>query len=339
MSEVPSVVPAGPVGPAGRIVRCDDRSALAAALAGARAAGSDIAFVPTMGALHHGHRALIERATTLAPTVVVSIFVNPTQFDVAADLASYPRTLDADLALIADVAAGTDARLVAYTPTVEDIYPDGPATTLHVPHVTEHLCGASRPGHFDGVATVVDALLRAVRPTLLVMGRKDHQQLVVVRRMVDTQGHDVRIDAAPTVRDADGVATSSRNTHLDDAARQVARRIPRALATAVAAARAARAAGTPLDLGALRAAAVEVLTGDGLRIDYLETVDPDRIVPLDGPSPALVPVLLAVAAHVTSGARTVRLIDNVLLGDVEDEQRLVDALGGTGERLGGAIEG
>jgi pantoate--beta-alanine ligase len=322
-----------------RPVRCNDRSALAAALADARTAERAIAFVPTMGALHHGHRALIARATTLAQTVVVSIFVNPTQFDVASDLASYPRTLDADLALIADVATTTGAQLVAYTPTVADIYPDGPATTLHVPDVTEHLCGASRPGHFDGVATVVDALLRAVRPTVLVMGRKDHQQLVVVRRMVEMQAHGVRIDAAPTVRDVDGVATSSRNTLLDADARRLARRIPRALATAIAAARTTRAAGTALDLGALRAAAADVLVTPGLRIDYLETVDPDRIVPLDGPSPAGAEVLLAVAVHVASGEQTVRLIDNVLLGDVEDEQRVLDALAGSEERSTAALEG
>jgi pantoate--beta-alanine ligase len=320
-------------------LRCDDRAALDAALDGARADGLGIAFVPTMGALHHGHRALIERATTLAPVVVVSIFVNPTQFDVATDLASYPRTLDADLALIADVASGTDGQVVVYTPTVTDVYPDGPAATLHVPEVTEHLCGASRPGHFDGVATVVDALLRAVRPTTLVLGRKDHQQLVVVRRMVAMQGHDVAIDAAPTVRDADGVATSSRNTLLDAAARGVARRIPRALAAGVASARSARAAGTPVDLDVLRAAVDDVLMGGGLRIDYLATVDPERIVPLEGPHPAAGPVLLALAAHVTSGDRTVRLIDNVLLGDDADEQRLLDALAASGEPVPGGGEG
>ena len=319
----------------GTLERCDDRAALAAALAGSRDAGHDIAFVPTMGALHVGHRALIERATTLAPVVVVSIFVNPTQFDRATDLASYPRTLDADLALLADIAASTGARILAYVPTVDDVYPEGAVSTLHVPEVTEHLCGATRPGHFDGVATVVDALLRAVRPTVLVMGRKDHQQLVVVRRLVAMQGHDVHVDAAPTVRDVDAVAVSSRNTLLDVAARERARRIPRALAAAVTVARDARASGGMLDAADARAAAAAVLAADGdLRIDYLESVDPDRIVPVAGVVDAARELLLAVAVHVASRERTVRLIDNVLLGDVEDEDRLLAALAAAGARAG-----
>jgi len=328
----------------GTLVRCDDRHALTAALADLRDAGRDIAFVPTMGALHVGHRVLIERATTLAPVVVVSIFVNPTQFDRATDLASYPRTLDTDLALLADVAASTGVRVVAYVPTVDDVYPDGPVATLHVPEVTELLCGATRPGHFDGVATVVDALLRAVRPTVLVMGRKDHQQLVVVRRLVTMQAHDVRIDAAPTVRDTDAVAVSSRNTLLDASARGRARRIPRALAAAVGVAREARASGGTLDAADVRAAAAAELAADGgLTIDYLETVDPDRIVPVDGVGDPSRVMLLAVAVHVVSGERTVRLIDNVLLGDVADEDRLLSALGtwaaGVGGTGPGAVEG
>jgi len=323
----------------GALIRCEDRHALAEELAVVRADGGDIVFVPTMGALHVGHRQLVERATTIAPTVVVSIFVNPTQFDAATDLASYPRTLDADLALLADVADATGARLVAYVPTVADLYPDGPVASVHVADVTEHLCGASRPGHFDGVATVVDALLRAVRPTVLVMGRKDHQQLVVVRRLVAMRGHDVRIVAAPTVRDVDAVAVSSRNSLLDADARVVARRIPRALAAAVTAVRAARASDGRFQPGLAREAAEAVLVGPGLRIDYLATVDPDRIVPVESPVAADAPLLLAVAAHVVSGARTVRLIDNVLLGDAEDEQRLLDALARASDPLVPDLEG
>jgi pantoate--beta-alanine ligase len=323
----------------GAIVRCEDRVALAGTLEDVRREQGEIVFVPTMGALHLGHRALVERATTIAPTVVVSIFVNPTQFDAATDLASYPRTLDADLALLADVADVTGARIVAYLPTVSDIYPDGAVSTLHVPDVTEHLCGATRPGHFDGVATVVDALLRAVRPTVLVLGRKDHQQLVVVRRLIAMQRHQVRIDAAPTVRDVDAVAMSSRNALLDEDARTVAQRIPRALAAGITAVRAARSSGTAFDPEVVRESAAAALAGGGLRIDYLETVDPDRIVPVDAPLAADVPLLLAVAAHVTSGGRDVRLIDNVLLGDLEDEQRLLDALAGVRDPLGPGSEG
>lgn len=316
------------------LVHCDDWAALDVALDAARAREEAIAFVPTMGALHDGHLTLVRRAATLAPTVVVSIFVNPTQFDAASDLAAYPRTLDDDLAQLDALAMTLDATLVVVTPSVDDVYPDGPVRTLQVPDVTEHLCGASRPGHFDGVATVVDALLRGVRPSVIVMGRKDHQQLVVVRRLVAMQGHDVEVDAAPTVRADDGVAVSSRNRLLDAPARAVARRIPAALAAGVAVARAARTAGTMLDPREVRDAARALLVGDELRIDYLETVDPDRIVPLDGPGAGGSvtdgpQVLLAVAAHVRSGDTTVRLIDNVLLGDVADEERLLDALAGT----------
>jgi pantoate--beta-alanine ligase len=311
-------------------VRCDDQVALAAALAAAHERRDDVAFVPTMGALHGGHLELVRHAATLAPTVVVSIFVNPTQFDAAGDLAAYPRTLAADLAALgALVESGEAPDLVVYVPSVEDLYPDGPTRTLHVPDVTDHLCGASRPGHFDGVATVVDALLRAVRPTVLVLGRKDHQQLVVVRRMIEQQGHDVRVEPAPTVRDADGVAASSRNLLLDASAREVAGRIPRALADAVALARSARTSRMPLDPDEVRAAVRSGLRAeDGRsRIDYAEVVHPERIVPVHGPVAASTELLVAVAVHVVSGARTVRLIDNVLLGDAEDEQRLLDAVG------------
>jgi pantoate--beta-alanine ligase len=318
---------------------CGDRDALDRELAGARARGEAIAFVPTMGALHVGHLELVRRAATLAPTVVVSIFVNPTQFDVAADLAAYPRTLDDDLAQLRTTAAEVAGRIVVYVPSVADVYPDGPQRTVHVPDVTDHLCGATRPGHFDGVATVVDALLRAVRPSVLVMGRKDHQQLVVVRRLIAMQGHEVLVDAALTVRDDDAVATSSRNRLLDDEARALARRIPRALAAGVEVVRAARASGLQLDPAAVRGAASGLLEAPGMRLDYLETVDPDRIVPLAGPVDAWSPILLAVAVHVTSGSATVRLIDNVLLGDVADEQRLLDALRGVHDRRPGGSEG
>jgi pantoate--beta-alanine ligase len=160
------------------------------------------------------------------------------------------------------------------------------------------------------------------------MGRKDHQQLVVVRRLVAMQGHAVVVDAAPTVRDEDGVAVSSRHRLLDGLAREVVRRIPIALAAGVTVARAARAEGTPLDPVRVRGAVAALLDGDGLRIDYLETVDPERIVPLDEPDPGRQQVLLAVAVHVRSGDTTVRLIDNVLLGDEDDEQRLLDAVTG-----------
>ncbi len=329
----------------GVLVRCGDRAALDATLAPARAAGAAIAFVPTMGALHVGHLTLVRHAAELASEVVVSIFVNPTQFDQASDLAAYPRTLDADLEQLGRIAATVGSRLVVYVPSVDDVYPDGPDRTLHIAEVTEHLCGTSRPGHFDGVATVVDALLRAVRPTVLVMGRKDHQQLVVVRQLIAQQGHDVVLEPAPTVRDIDGVAVSSRNALLDTDGRASARRIPLALAAGVEVARTARAAGSALYPDDVRAAVCEVLDGDGRTIDYVEAVDPDRIVPVA--APAGIPagqhggLLLAVAVHVpTDGGRgSVRLIDNVLLGDESDEQRLIDALAGSARPLAHGHEG
>lgn len=306
------------------VVRCDSTRALDAALASTRASGSRIAFVPTMGALHDGHLALVRHAAELAPVVVVSIFVNPTQFDAASDLASYPRTLDADLDALGALGTTLGAQLVAYVPTVDDIYPGGAVNDLHVPEVTEHLCGASRPGHFDGVATVVVALLRRVRPGLAVFGRKDFQQTVVVRRAVEMVGLPVEIVTAPTVRDSDGVARSSRNALLRTAGRAAASRIPRALVAGVALVR----VDPDVGIDALLAAVGGALAGPDLEIEYLEAVDPERIVPVRGPLRAQTRAgtLLAVAVHVEGGAGTVRLIDNVVLGDERDEQRLLDAV-------------
>jgi pantoate--beta-alanine ligase len=319
---------------------CRTSGELDAALLPHRAAGHTIAFVPTMGALHDGHRALVEHAVALAPVVVVSIFVNPSQFDDVADLARYPKDLAADLALLADLAqlagaapaslAAGRGQLIVYAPGLDDVYPDGPAATIHVADVTDRLCGASRPGHFDGVATVVDALLRRVRPDVAVFGRKDHQQVVVVRRLVEQRGHDVRIVAAPTVRDPDGIALSSRNQQLDSGARARARSVPRALAAAVVARRAALATGTQLRVPELLAAAHDVLVRAGVTaLDYLEVVDPERIVEvldvLDPDGEAL----MAVAVHLEVPGGSVRLIDNVVLGDREDEDRLLAAVGAT----------
>jgi pantoate--beta-alanine ligase len=317
------------------VIMCRDTVQLDAALAGHREEGTAIAFVPTMGALHVGHRTLVQHAATLAPVVVVSIFVNPTQFDVASDLERYPRDLDADVALLREAHGGT---VIVFAPAVTDVYPDGAEVTVHVAGVTERLCGASRPGHFDGVATVVDALLRRVRPTIAVFGRKDFQQLVVVRRLVAEQGHDVTIVAVPTVRDTDGVATSSRNQHLAAAGRAQAQVIPRALAAAVLHVRRARSEGRPVDAAELLAASGAVLDGVGggtgggrgvgvRDVDYLELVDPERIAPLPATLDAHDPALLAVAVHVDGRHGPVRLIDNVLLGDVEDEDRLLAAVG------------
>jgi len=309
------------------LVRADTASELDTVLAPARARGEAIAFVPTMGALHEGHLELVRRAAAIAPTVVVSIFVNPTQFDRAADLAAYPRDLAADLALLAPLAAGGHT-LVVHAPDVAEMYPDGPVATLHVAGVGDHLCGATRPGHFDGVATVVDLLLRRVRPTVLLLGRKDFQQVAVVRRMIADRGHAVRVEAVPTVRGADGVAVSSRNELLTADGRRLARLVPHALAAGVEVARAARtSAAAALDPAAVVAAAARVLTEvPYLTVDYLVAADPDTIVPVVAPVPSGQPLLLAVAVLVPGTGLRVRLIDNVLVGDAADEQRLRDAV-------------
>ncbi len=306
----------------GGLTVCRDASALASTLAPHRAAGTSIALVPTMGALHEGHLSLVEHAAALAPVVVVSIFVNPTQFDVADDLARYPRDLEADLATLVALDAGS---IVVYAPEVADVYPDGPVVSVHVGEVTERLCGASRPGHFDGVATVVDALLRLVRPGVAVFGRKDHQQVTVVRRLVETQGHDVRIEAAPTVRDADGIALSSRNRQLSDAGRMQARSIPRALARAVLEVRDARAQRSDIDTTALLATTRSAL--EVRDVDYVELVDAERITALPARLDPDERALLAIAVHLDGRSGPVRLIDNVLVGDVEDEERLLAAVG------------
>jgi pantoate--beta-alanine ligase len=305
-----------------------DAAALEAVLAPARAAGDVVALVPTMGALHAGHLALVRRAAELAPIVVVTVFVNPTQFDVAADLDAYPRDLAGDLAALAPLADGPGAPrlLVVHAPGVADVYPDGPGLTRRAGAVGAHLCGTTRPGHFDGVATVVDRLLTLVRPDVAVFGRKDFQQVAVVRALVAEAGHPVRIEAAPTVREPDGVARSSRNLLLDADGRRLARRVPRALAAAVAASRDARATGRVLDPDAVRSALRAALAADGLEVVYAEVADPTTVVPLDGPVPPDAEVLAAVAVTVPGRELRVRLIDNVLLGDVADEERLLAAV-------------
>jgi pantoate--beta-alanine ligase len=265
-----------------------------AALASRRGSGP-IGLVPTMGALHAGHARLIEQARRECATVAVSIFVNPLQFDRADDLARYPRPFDADLALCETM--GVD---VVFAPTPADMYPEPPDCTVHVGRTAEHLCGAFRPGHFNGVATVVLKLFNVIQPDVAYFGEKDAQQLAVIRRIVADLDVPVRIAPVATVREADGLALSSRNQHLNTAERALAPALFRALGVA----RDAIAAGTA-DAAAVKRQASESIPADGrLRLEYLELVDPWTFQPVDRVSG---PVVAAGALWV--GAT--RLIDNI----------------------------
>jgi pantoate--beta-alanine ligase len=269
------------------------------ALRPARRAERSIALVPTMGALHDGHLQLIARAREECDEVVVSLFVNPTQFGDPRDLEAYPRDEERDA--IAAAEAGAD---LLFAPSVAELYPAGFAThvALEGPLV-ETLEGAHRgPEHFCGVATVVTKLLGAVQPDLAVVGQKDAQQALVIRRLVADLNLPVRIDVAPTVRDADGLALSSRNVRLSPADR------PRALAlvTALRAAADAHAAGER-DVAALEAAGRAAMTPFAVEPEYFALVAPENLAPV-------VTVEDCVLALVAATVGGVRLIDNQLLG-------------------------
>jgi pantoate ligase/cytidylate kinase len=259
-------------------------------------------FVPTMGALHHGHQHLIQRAATtsggVSPVVVVSVFVNPLQFGPGEDFDRYPRDLSADASIAA--AAGAS---VLFAPVVEEIYPGGEGETFRLQAPTglqDVLCGRGRPGHFDGVATVVARLLALVRPERLVLGEKDWQQLVILRRMVADLALPVVVEGCATVRDPDGLAASSRNRYLDAAARRQALALPRALA------RARTQLATGRSAADLAAHTRELLEAAGLAVEYVELVEAGTLRPHPAPQ-AL--ALLAAAVH-CGGAR---LIDHTFL--------------------------
>jgi pantoate--beta-alanine ligase len=261
----------------------------------ARARGERIAFVPTMGALHEGHVKLLREARALGQRLVLSIFVNPTQFGPNEDLARYPRDLQGDLGKAAS--AGTD---VAFVPEARDVYPPGFQTTVQVAELERGLCGPFRPGHFVGVATVVCKLFNVVRPDVAVFGEKDYQQLAIVRRMVTDLDMGIEIVGIPTVREADGLAMSSRNAYLSPAERARALSLSRALFAARDAAAGGLRAGERLVEQARAALDVD-------RIDYVELVDADTLQTV---TDIRRPAVLAVAAFV---GRT-RLIDNVRIG-------------------------
>ena len=256
-------------------------------------AGS-LALVPTMGALHAGHLALVAEARQRADKVAASIFVNPAQFGEGEDFGRYPRREEED-SLMLD-AASCD---LLWVPSVADIYPPGFASKIRVGSVSERWEGEARPGHFDGVATVVAKLLLSVRPAIALFGEKDFQQLAVIRRLVADLNLGVEIVGVPTVREADGLALSSRNAYLSSEERQQALALPRALQ----AARAAILSGTPVP-EVLHEADAALRNGGFSRVDYFALVDAATLEPVDRPHGAT--RLLAAAV-----IGTTRLIDNL----------------------------
>ena len=253
-----------------------------------------LALVPTMGALHSGHLALISEARKRADRVAASIFVNPAQFGAGEDFGRYPRREADDARMLED--AGCD---LLWMPSVADIYPAGFATKVSVSGVSERWEGEARPGHFDGVATVVAKLLLAVRPDVALFGEKDFQQLAVIRRMVADLGIPVEVVGVPTVRETDGLALSSRNAYLSPDERGRAVALPNALKAARDAIRDGSAVGA-----AVKSAKQSLVDAGFLRIDYLALVDAETLEPLDAPQGNMRLIAAAVVG-------TTRLIDNV----------------------------
>ncbi len=262
-----------------------------------RREGRRIAFVPTMGFLHEGHLSLCDIARQAGDVVVMSIFVNPTQFGPNEDLARYPRDLEGDVAKAR--ARGVD---VVYAPSASEVYPAGFQTYVEVTELSLPLCGSRRPGHFRGVATVVTKLFNVVRPHVAVFGEKDYQQLKVIERLVRDLDLDVEILSGPIVRESDGLAMSSRNAYLSAEERQRAVSLSRGLRRALALFRDGERRGSVL----VEAVRKEMDEAGGIRIDYVELRDAETLAELEV---ADRPAVLAVAAFVGD----TRLIDNVVL--------------------------
>ncbi len=278
-------------------------------------AGRSLALVPTMGALHQGHLSLVRAAKATGNAVAVSIFVNPTQFGPNEDYTSYPRTLEADRALLA--AEGVD---LVFAPSAEEMYPQGATTSVHVGGISERLDGASRPGHFDGVATIVAKLFHLVEPQQAFFGQKDAAQIAVLRAMVRDLNFPVALAVCPIVREPDGLAMSSRNRYLSPAEREQALVLSRALRSVEALVPGSadpRSAGPDAPepgTGPLLEAAQRVVAGEpAVRVDYLAAVDPATLLPVEAVRSE---TLFAVAAYVGS----TRLIDNVVLAPRRPER-------------------
>lgn len=293
------------------MITVDRIATLRATLDAARRADRTVGFVPTMGALHAGHLSLVQAARAAHDVVVVSVFVNPLQFNNPADLKRYPRDLAADAAL-ADAAAVD----VLFAPSGAEMYPAGaPVTTVSVGQLTDRLCGASRLGHFDGVATVVAKLFAIASPCTAYFGKKDFQQLAVVTRLARDLNLPVEVVGCPLVREPDGLAMSSRNVHLDTAPRRAATILYRGLVTGAKA-----VMGGERDPAALRRLVANLITSDdAVRLEYAEVLDAVELTPLES---LRGDVLVAVAAHV--GAT--RLIDNVTI-HIDDSGAVTADLG------------
>jgi pantoate--beta-alanine ligase len=269
-------------------------NALRRAVAELRRGDAGIALVPTMGALHAGHMALIRHAKRYADQVIASIFVNPTQFGPNEDLGTYPRREAEDAAMLE-----AEGCALLWAPEAATMYPDGHATTVSVAGVSDNLDGAARPGHFEGVATIVAKLLNQVQPDVALFGEKDYQQLAVIRRMVADLDLPVRIVGVPTQRDADGLALSSRNAYLSSDERLAARALPRALVEA------AQAIRNGLGVADALVQATDKLAAAGFApIDYVELCDATSLKPI---GELIGPARLLAAARLGN----TRLIDNL----------------------------
>ena len=261
-----------------------------------KAEGKSVGLVPTMGALHDGHVSLMEKARGDNDVVVVSVFVNPTQFNNPDDLRTYPRTEEADCARMRD--AGVD---IAFIPSVEEIYPEPDNRVFDLGKVAEVMEGAMRPGHFNGVAQIVSKLFRMVEPTRAYFGEKDFQQISVIRRMVEIEGFDIEIVACPIKREADGLALSSRNVRLTPGQRAVAPAIHRILAESVDG-----ASGRSVD-EVKRAVTDAINAVDGMEVEYYEIVNPADMQPIAEWSEAEGGAVGCVTVYMGD----VRLIDNI----------------------------
>ena len=269
-----------------------------------RLSGKTIALVPTMGFFHEGHLELMRVGRRLADILAISIFVNPTQFGPSEDFQAYPRDMEGDLAGARDV--GVD---LVFAPSVQEMYPDDHQTKISVESVTKHLCGLSRPGHFDGVTTVVAKLFNIAKPNLALFGEKDYQQLTAVKRMVKDLDMDIQIIGVPTVREPDGLAMSSRNTYLNPEERKSALCIKKSLDLA----REMFGQGEK-DAQRIKEAVENLILSYPLNeIDYINICDP---MSLEDVARIKEKALLALAVRVGKA----RLIDNCLIGAMEDEK-------------------